>query len=68
MLSGWQGRMAAMAPIHTEIERKLDRLQRQTRIVRQEEITAEIIELAANAAASRAEARRTRDAGWISVE
>lgn len=50
-----EARMAAMAAAHTEIERKLDRLQGQERIVRQEAITAEIIELAAGDQAGRTE-------------
>jgi len=49
-----EARMAAMASARTEIERKLDRLQGQARIVRQEEITAEIIELAAGDLAGQA--------------
>ncbi len=48
-----EARMAAMASAHTEIERKLDHLRGQAQIVRQEEITAEIIELAAGDAAGR---------------
>jgi len=52
-----EARMAAMASAQKEIDRQLDRLQGRARIVRQEEITAEIIELAAGDAASRADAR-----------
>ncbi len=48
-----QARMESMASAHSEIERQLSRLQGQQRVVRQEEITAEIIELAAGEAASR---------------
>ena len=44
-----QARMESMASAHSEIERQLG----QQRVVRQEEITAEIIELAAGEAASR---------------
>lgn len=46
---------ARMAAMHTEIERKMDRLQGQTRIVRQEAITAETIEQAAGGLAGRTE-------------
>ncbi len=53
-----EARMAAMASAHTEIERKLDRLRGQAQIVRQEEITAEIIELAAGDAAGQADLHR----------
>ena len=48
-----QARMESMASAHNEIERQLSQLQGQQRVVRQEEITAEIIELAAGEAASR---------------
>ncbi len=44
-------RMAAMAAAHREIGRQLARLEMTQRIVRQDEITAEIIELAAGEAA-----------------
>ena len=47
-----QARMMAMASAHTEIDRKLARLQARARVIRQEEITAEIVELAAGEAAS----------------
>ena len=47
-----QARMMAMASAHTEIDRKLVRLQGRARVIRQEEITAEIVELAAGEAAS----------------
>jgi F-type H+-transporting ATPase subunit gamma len=47
-----QARMMAMASTHTEIDRKLARLQRRAQVIRQEEITAEIVELAAGEAAS----------------
>ncbi len=52
-----QARMESMASAHSEIERQLSRLQGQQRVVRQEEITAEIIELAAGEAASRMSGR-----------
>jgi F-type H+-transporting ATPase subunit gamma len=48
-----EARMEAMAAAHTHTERQLERLQATERRVRQEEITAEIIELAAGEAASR---------------
>jgi F-type H+-transporting ATPase subunit gamma len=48
-----QARMLAMARTHGEVDRMLDALQVRQRIVRQEEITAEIIELAAGETASR---------------
>ncbi len=47
-------RMTAMAAARTQIERRLGALQARQRLVRQEEITAEIIELAAGETASRA--------------
>lgn len=47
-----QARMEAMASAHLEIERKLAALQTRQHIVRQDEITAEIIELAAGETAS----------------
>lgn len=46
-----EARMEAMASAHREIDRELGKLQMRQRIVRQDEITAEIIELAAGAAA-----------------
>ena len=46
-------RMEAMASARTQIERQLSRLQASQKLVRQEEITEEIIELAAGAAAAR---------------
>ncbi len=49
-----EARMEAMAAAHGQIERKLLGLQTTERLVRQEEITAEIIEIAAGEAASRA--------------
>jgi F-type H+-transporting ATPase subunit gamma len=52
-----QARMQAMAGAHAQIGRMLDALQTRQRIVRQEEITAEIIELAAGETANRAAAR-----------
>lgn len=48
-----EARMEAMAAAHTQTERQLAKLQATQRRVRQEEITAEIIELAAGEAASR---------------
>ena len=48
-----EARMEAMASAHNQIERQLSALQATQRIVRQEEITAEIIELAAGETASR---------------
>jgi F-type H+-transporting ATPase subunit gamma len=44
--------MEAMASAHREIDRQLGRLRMVQRIVRQDEITAEIIELAAGELAS----------------
>jgi F-type H+-transporting ATPase subunit gamma len=48
-----EARMEAMARAHGEIERNLNSLLSTQRIVRQEEITAEIVELAAGVAATR---------------
>ena len=48
-----EARMEAMASAHTEIERQLSALRASERRVRQEEITAEIVELAAGETASR---------------
>jgi F-type H+-transporting ATPase subunit gamma len=48
-----QARMAAMAAARNQIERQLSSLQARQRMVRQEEITEEIIELAAGETASR---------------
>jgi F-type H+-transporting ATPase subunit gamma len=48
-----EARMEAMAAAHTQTERQLAALQATQRRVRQEEITAELIELAAGEAASR---------------
>ncbi len=48
-----EARMEAMAAAHTQTERQLASLQATQRRVRQEEITAEIVELAAGEAASR---------------
>ena len=48
-----QARMEAMAAARSQIERQLSSLQTAQRMVRQEEITAEIIELAAGETASR---------------
>ena len=50
-----EARMEAMAAARTEVERQLSTLRATERIVRQEEITAEIIELAAGEAASRSD-------------
>ncbi len=47
-----EARMETMAAARTQIERQLSSLQARQRMVRQEEITAEIIELAAGEAAS----------------
>ena len=51
-------RMEAMAAAHNQIERQLSALQATQRHVRQEEITAEIIELAAGETASRPDHHR----------
>ena len=48
-----QARMEAMASAHLEIERKLAALRSRQHVVRQEEITAEIIELAAGGTSGR---------------
>jgi F-type H+-transporting ATPase subunit gamma len=48
-----QARMEAMAAAHSQIERQLASLRARQRMVRQEEITEEIIELAAGETASR---------------
>jgi len=48
-----EARMAAMASAHNQIERQLSTLRATQRLVRQEEITAEIVELAAGETASR---------------
>jgi F-type H+-transporting ATPase subunit gamma len=48
-----EARMEAMASAHREIERQLGALRATQRIVRQDEITAEILELAIGEAASR---------------
>lgn len=48
-----EARMEAMASARSQIERQLSSMQAQQRLVRQEEITAEIIELAAGETASR---------------
>jgi F-type H+-transporting ATPase subunit gamma len=52
-----EARMEAMAAAHNQIERQLSELQATQRHVRQEEITAEIIELAAGETASRSSYR-----------
>jgi F-type H+-transporting ATPase subunit gamma len=51
-----QARMEAMAAARKQVERQLADLQARQRLVRQEEITAEVIELAAGETASLAEA------------
>ena len=51
-----EARMEAMAAAHTQIERQLSDLESTRRMVRQEDITAEIIELAAGESASRSRA------------
>jgi F-type H+-transporting ATPase subunit gamma len=53
-----EARMAAMAAARNQIERQLSALQATQRLVRQDEITAEIIELAAGEAASRSDENR----------
>jgi F-type H+-transporting ATPase subunit gamma len=50
-----EARMEAMASARNQIERQLSALQATQRLVRQEEITAEIIELAAGETASRSD-------------
>ena len=50
-----EARMEAMAAAHKQIERQLSSLQATQRLVRQDEITAEIIELAAGETASRSD-------------
>ncbi len=55
-----EARMEAMASAHRQIERKLSSLQSTQRVVRQEEITAEVVELAAGSTASSIN-RRQRD-------
>jgi F-type H+-transporting ATPase subunit gamma len=52
-----EARMEAMASAHNQIERQLSSLRATQRRVRQEEITAEIIELAAGGTASRTDPR-----------
>ena len=54
-----EARMEAMASARSQIERQLSTLQATQRIVRQEEITAEIIELAAGETASRSDHTRS---------
>jgi F-type H+-transporting ATPase subunit gamma len=56
-----EARMEAMAAAHSQVEQQLSTLQATERIVRQEEITAEIIELAAGETASRAAQTRPRN-------
>lgn len=55
-----EARMEAMAAAHSQVEHQLSTLQATERIVRQEEITAEIIELAAGETASRSAQTRPR--------
>lgn len=55
-----EARMEAMASARNQIERQLSALQATQRLVRQEEITAEIIELAAGERASRSDHNRPR--------
>ena len=57
-----EARMEAMASARRQIERKLSALQATQRIVRQQEITAEIIELAAGETASRSDDIRSDSA------
>jgi F-type H+-transporting ATPase subunit gamma len=54
-----EARMEAMASAHNQIERQLSALQATQRIVRQEKITEEIIELAAGETASRSDHNRS---------
>ena len=54
-----EARMEAMAAASKQVDRTLSSLQAQQRLVRQEEITAEVIELSAGEAASRFSASRT---------
>ncbi|MDR3372403.1 MAG: F0F1 ATP synthase subunit gamma, partial [Ancalomicrobiaceae bacterium] len=49
-----EARMQAMAAAHGQVERQMASLQARQRLVRQEEITAEVIELAAGETASHA--------------
>jgi F-type H+-transporting ATPase subunit gamma len=53
-----EARMEAMASAHNQIERQLSTLRAAQRLVRQEEITAEVIELAAGERASRSNHNR----------
>jgi F-type H+-transporting ATPase subunit gamma len=53
-----EARMEAMASARNQIERQLSSMRATQRLVRQEEITAEIIELAAGETASRSEPRQ----------
>jgi len=55
-----EARLQAMAATHAQIERTLEQLHSTQRIVRQDEITTEIIELAAGAAASRGKGGRAK--------
>jgi F-type H+-transporting ATPase subunit gamma len=52
-----EARMETMASADSEIEKQLSALQATQRLVRQEEITAEIIELASGETASRTDSR-----------
>ncbi len=64
-----EARMEAMAAARTQIERQLSSLQAMQRMMRQEEITAEIIELAAGETASRSDniPRRARRGTHVAV-
>ncbi|MGE0418786.1 MAG: F0F1 ATP synthase subunit gamma [Acetobacteraceae bacterium] len=53
-----EARMEAMSATHSQIEHQLEGLRAQQRLVRQDEITAEIIELAAGETASRSAGRQ----------
>ncbi len=57
-----------MAAARTQIERQLSALQATERIVRQEEITAEITELAAGETASRSDHARQRSSAGRHIE
>ena len=56
-----QARMEAMAAARKQVERQLSALQARQRLVRQEEITAEVIELAAGETASQGDAQSRPD-------
>lgn len=63
-----EARMEAMAAAHTQIERQLSGLEATRRLVRQEDITAEIIELAAGESASRSRAAGRKTHGANSIQ